>query len=273
MQVKTSIKRLLNIDLNYYKEDQVKRRLDSWLLRKNMTDWNIYFDKISNNAEEQAHLRDFLTINVTEFFRDARHWKTLKENVLPFLLKQAEENHSKLKMWSAGCSTGVEAYTLAILMDEVAPQADYAIFASDVDRGALQKAKARGPYANEEIRNLTPEQRQKYLEKVEANYFFKEKFTHCVRFFEQDLLLDSFSGGFDLIVCRNVVIYFTHEAKEMLYRKFRSALRPGGILFVGGTELLPRPAEYGFVSNWMSFYTRALASPTTRDLSKEKAKV
>jgi len=271
-QVKQSIKKLLNIDLNYYKEDQVKRRLDSWLIRNNMTDWTLYFDKISNDAEEKARLRDYLTINVTEFFRDTQHWKTLEENVLPMLIKQAGERKSDLKIWSAGCSIGVEAYTLAMAMEKVAPKSRYVIFASDVDRGALQKAKARGPYIEEEVRNLLPEQREKYLEKIAEKYYFKEQFTHFIRFFEQDLLIDHFSGGFDLIVCRNVVIYFTREAKDLLYHKFWNALRPGGILFVGGTELLPRPSEYGFVSNWTSFYTKVLTNSSPAVLPKEEVK-
>ena len=255
-QVKYTVKRLLNVDLNFYKEDQVKRRLDSWLARNNMTSWDLYFDMVSKNAIELARFRDFLTINVTEFFRDTRHWNTLQEDVLPLMLKQASERKSNLKMWSAGCSIGVEAYTLSILMDRVAPHVEFDIFASDMDRGALQKAKARGPFMPDEVRNLAPDQKEKYLEKNGDKYFIKEKFTRNVRFFEQDLLMDDFSGGFDLIVCRNVVIYFTREAKDMLYSKFRNALRPGGILFVGGTELIPRPSEYGFVSHWMSFYTK-----------------
>lgn len=254
--VKGSVKRLLNIDLNYYKEEQVKRRLDSWLVRNNMTNWDLYFDMVTKNETEMARFRDFLTINVTEFFRDTRHWKTLQEDVLPFLLKQAAERKSSLKIWSAGCSIGVEAYTLAILLDMASAQLKSEIFASDMDRGALQKARSRGPYLPDEVRNLTPDQKEKYLENNAGKFYFKEKYAHAVRFFEQDLLRDEFSGGFDLIVCRNVVIYFTREAKDMLYTKFRNALRPGGILFVGGTELIPRPQEYGFVSHWMSFYSK-----------------
>jgi chemotaxis protein methyltransferase CheR len=255
-KVKCTIKKLLNIDLNFYKEDQVKRRLDSWLARNNLTDWNLYFDRVTKNPDEMARFRNFLTINVTEFFRDTRYWQTMEETILPLLLKQAEERKTGLKIWSAGCSTGVEAYTLTIALDRVAPNKTYEIFASDIDRGALKIAKERGPYFAEEVRNLSVEQKEKYLEKIAEKYYFKEKFAHNVHFFEQDLLMDDFSGGFDLIVCRNVVIYFTREAKEMLYQKFRNALRPGGILFVGGTELLPRPSEYGFASKSMSFYAK-----------------
>ena len=255
-QVKTSVKKLLNIDLNYYKEEQVKRRLDSWLVRNNMSEWDQYFLKISKSEDELSRFREYLTINVTEFFRDMQYWNTLESKVLPMLLQDAAQRKTPLKMWSAGCSVGVEAYTLAMAMERVAPAAHYEIQASDMDRGALSKAKARGPYIGEEVRNLTPEQKEKYLDQVGDKFYFKERFTHSIRFFEQDLLLDKFSTGYDLIICRNVVIYFTRDAKDMLYKKFKDALRVGGILFVGGTELLPRPAEFGFSSKWMSFYTK-----------------
>ena len=256
LQVKTTIKKILNIDLNYYKEDQVKRRLDSWLARNNMTEWSQYFALVNKDEKEKARFRDFLTINVTEFFRDMKYWDVLMKDILPTMVKEAAARKTPLKLWSAGCSIGIEAYTLAMAMDKVAPTAPYELLASDMDRGALQKARARGPYLPDESRNMTPAQIEKYLDKVDGKFFFKERFTHSIRFFEQDLLLDDFTGGFDLIVCRNVVIYFTRDAKDMLYKKFKNALRPGGILFVGGTELLPRPSDYGFESKWMAFYSK-----------------
>ncbi len=255
-QVKNSVKRLLNIDLNYYKEEQVKRRLDSWLARNDMPNWDIYIEKLTRDSVELSRFRDYLTINVTEFFRDMPYWKTLQEQVLPMLVKQSVERKSPLKLWSAGCSIGVEAYTLAMVMDMVAPHAPCEILASDMDRGALQRAKARGPFSGDEIRNLTPEQKSRYMTELNGKFFVKEQYARMIRFFEQDLLKDTFNPNMDLIVCRNVVIYFTREAKDMLYRKFHNALRPGGILFVGGTELLARPGELGFSSKWMAFYAK-----------------
>jgi chemotaxis protein methyltransferase CheR len=256
-KIKFSVKKLLNIDLNYYKEEQVKRRLDSWLTRNDMPNWDTYAVKISKDDDELSRFRDYLTINVTEFFRDTSYWQTLQGKVLPELLAYASPKRQPIKIWSAGCSTGVEAYTLAMVMDSNIPNYPYEILASDMDRGALQKAKARGPYLAEEIRNLTAEQKMRYLTETNGKYFFKEQYARAVRFFEQDLLKDAFTPGIDLIVCRNVVIYFTREAKDMLYRKFNAALRPGGFLFVGGTELLARPSEHGFTNRWMGFYAKS----------------
>jgi chemotaxis protein methyltransferase CheR len=257
--VQRSVKQLLRIDLTYYKDEQMKRRLDSWLVRMNVPSWPEYLRAIQNNPVELARFRDYLTINVTEFFRDPDRWKALREQVLPGLLSEARGRG--LRVWSAGCSIGVEPYTLAMLLDEVAPGWNHTILATDLDRGVLQKARARGPYREDEMRNLTLEQRQKYMSEVGGVYWVRENLGQRVRFAEGDLLQDRFENNFDLIVCRNVVIYFTNDAKTTLYRKFQQALRPGGFLFLGGTEIISQPGELGLESHLISFYRRLPAFP------------
>jgi chemotaxis protein methyltransferase CheR len=256
-QVKDSIKRTLNIDLTNYKDEQMKRRLDSWLVRVHASTWNDYLNLISTNPTELERFRNYLTINVTEFFRDQNRWLTLQQDILPFLLQSSAETHSArgLKLWSAGCSIGAEAYTLAIMMNEAAPSAKYTILATDLDRGALLKARSRGPYAESDIRNLDAVQRQKYLTPG-VPYYVRESLQKNIHFAEQDLLADPFDAGFDLIVCRNVVIYFTAEAKDRLYAKFCAALRPGGVLFLGGTEIISGPTRFGFQNRGISFYKK-----------------
>lgn len=256
--IKTSVKKLFNIDLNYYKDEQMKRRLDSWLLRTRMQTWNDYFGVLADNTIERDRFRDYLTINVTEFFRDPDRWKVLQNEVVPKLLQDFRSGSTSergLKVWSAGCSIGVEAYSLAMLMDEAAPRRVNTILATDIDQGALQKARSRGPYSVEDTRNLSGPQRQKYLS-PSSPYFVNEAVARTVTFRQQDMLADRFDSGFDLIVCRNVIIYFTNEAKAMLYSKFQEALRPGGVLFLGGTEIIPRPAEIGFRNFGISFYQK-----------------
>lgn len=258
-EIKSSVKRILKIDLNYYKEEQMKRRLDSWLVRCNAPSWDDYFKAVSANPEELSRFRNYLTINVTEFFRDADRWAVLRKTILPPLLKEAQASRAigeGLHVWSAGCSVGVEAYTLSMLLEEEAPKLRHSILASDLDRGALARAQARGPYNRDEVRNLTPEQRAKFMENDQPPHFVKPFLASRVRFLEQNLLQDRFDNNFDLIVCRNVIIYFTEEAKSILYRKFYDALRPGGILFLGGTEIIPRPQELGFRNQAISFYLK-----------------
>jgi chemotaxis protein methyltransferase CheR len=257
-QVKASIKRTLNIDLRNYKDEQMKRRLDSWLVRAHIDTWKDYFNLLSNDGKELERFRNYLTINVTEFFRDPNRWDLLRKDILPYLIKNSTENHpvGGLKLWSAGCSIGTEAYTMSILMNEAIPTQRYSILATDLDRGALLKARARGPYTQDDIRNLTPLQRRKYITTT-APYYVSENSQKNISFQEQDLFADRFDSGFDLIVCRNVVIYFTAESKEVLYAKFNAALRPGGVLFVGGTEIISTPAKYGFQNFGISFYRKA----------------
>jgi len=252
LQLKTSIKRALDIDLENYKEEQMKRRLDSWLARSRLPSWKDYFKLVSADAEELARFRNYLTINVTEFFRDPNRWAQVSGEILPDLVKTS---NGGLKIWSAGCSTGAEAYTLAIMMEEVSPPRRYSILATDLDRGALSKARSRGPYSGDDIRNLSPRQRQQYVTPA-APYFVTENLQKRIQFREQDLLKDGFDGGFDLIVCRNVVIYFTTASKDLLYEKFSRALRPGGVLFVGGTEIIATPAKFGLQGAGVSFYKK-----------------
>lgn len=258
-QIKTKVWNLLKIDLNSYKPEQMCRRLDSWLVRSNTQTWEEYFRRLQSDTKELSKFRDYLTINVSEFFRDLDRWKIIEEQVIPQLLKENQIQRSArtgLKIWSAGCSTGQEPYTLAIIMDELAPQSDYNILATDLDRGALQKAMERGPYSQDDVRNVSNARREKYFELTGTTFRFKEKFSKRVRFRELNLFLDPFETNLDLIVCRNVIIYFTTEAKQELYKRFQAALRPGGILFLGGTEIIPYPNDYGLRSQGISLYKR-----------------
>jgi chemotaxis protein methyltransferase CheR len=256
-QVKASVKRSLKIDLENYKDEQMKRRLDSWLVRSRAGNWNEYFELVARDSLELERFRNYLTINVTEFFRDLPRWNTLRDEILPYLLKYAAENHKMdgLKIWSAGCSIGAEPYSIAIMMAEAAPRQRYSLLATDLDRGALSRARSRGPYTLEDIHNLEPAQCQKYITSS-APFFMNENLQRHICFQEQDLLADRFDANFDLIVCRNVVIYFTTEAKDALYAKFCAALRPGGVLFLGGTEIISGASKFGLQNFGISFYRK-----------------
>jgi chemotaxis protein methyltransferase CheR len=164
-----------------------------------------------------------------------------------------------LRVWSAGCSIGAEPYSLAILLDELYPRRRHNILATDLDRGALAKSRARGPYNPDEITGLSQAQRAAYLEPGGPPFYVRESLYRKVDFREHDLFRDPFPTDLDLIVCRNVVIYFTNQAKEMLYQKFHQALRPGGIFFVGATEIIPHPQTIGFRNCGVSFYQKISA--------------
>lgn len=257
--IKRHVRRMLGIDLDHYKEEQMRRRLDSWLVRTGAPDWGHYFRRLPADSQELSRFRDYLTINVSSFFRDVERWQELRKILAGVLLPVALERgtgRAGVKVWSAGCSIGAEPYSLAILLEELACPFRHSLLATDIDRSALEKARRRGPYTAEEIQNLSPEQRQAYLEPEGPPYFVRQRLATKVEFYEHDLLVDPFPVQLDLIVCRNVVIYFTSEAKETLYRRFYEALRPGGFLFVGATEIIPQSRSFGFEGYSISFYQK-----------------
>jgi chemotaxis protein methyltransferase CheR len=257
--IKARVLQMIGINLDPYKDEQMKRRLDSWLSRSGTPSWTDYFYRIKSDENELKRFRDYLTINVAEFFRDAERWQYLRQNVIPDLLKSnlaQGKLENNLKIWSAGCSIGAEPYSLAIMMDEITPTKKHHILASDLDWGALNKAKAGGPFVADEVRNISPVEKSTYFKPGGPPFFVTNNLIQKVFFKELNLLQEEFENNFDLIVCRNVVIYFTAETKTKLYQKFRDALRPGGILFVGGTEIIPRPQEFGLKSTGFSFYVR-----------------
>ncbi len=259
-QIILSVKQLLGIDLHAYKDQQMRRRLDSWLIRCGAQDWNTYFKRLKGDTSELSRFRDYLTINVSEFFRDNDRWQALRNDILPGLSSAAlrlRPIKGGIKVWSAGCSIGAEPYTLAILLNECAPAQDHTILATDLDRGILQRARGRGPYTREDVRNVSAARMEEYFEPGGPPFFFKERYARRIQFREHNLLQDPFDKQFDLIVCRNVIIYFTNEAKQILYQKFCGALRPGGILFLGGTEIIPRPMDIGLKNQGISFYVKA----------------
>ena len=257
--IKRSILSMLHLDLNHYKDEQMRRRLDSWLVRSGAPSWEDYFIRLRKDENECSRFRDYLTINVSAFFRDMERWLYLRDKILPELLAEAlklRPGSTGLRIWSAGCSIGAEAYTVAMLLDELSPMRRHMILATDFDRSALKKAQDGGPYNPEEIQNLTPDQREAYIEPDGPPYFVKKGIGKKITFQEHNLFSDPYPTEMDLLICRNVVIYFTGDAKESLYRKFYAALRPGGLLFIGATEIIPRPQDIGLRSAGISFYKK-----------------
>ncbi len=253
--VKKSVQEMLGIDLNAYKERQMIRRLDAWLVRSGISDWESYFKKVKEQEEEKSKFRTYITINVSSFYRDNDRWDYLQSHILPDLLAYGEA-HRGIKLWSAGCSIGAEPYTLSMMLNEMAPNGKWQILATDVDQGALKIAREGGPYTEENVKNLSDAQKRTYLRGEKNKYYLNIQELKNIKFKEQNLLSDPFESNFDLIICRNVIIYFTNETKDVLYRKFYDALRPGGILFLGGTEFIPRPHEIGFRNIGSSLYAK-----------------
>ena len=191
---------------------------------------------------------------MSEFFRTPEKFGKLETDVIPDLLKRSP----RLNIWSAGCSIGAEPYSLAIILKELTPGVKHRILASDLDIEILAKAKA-GVYNDNELKSMTPERRARYFDRVDGGKFaVKDEIKRVIEFKRHNLLKDPFESGFDLILCRNVVIYFTEEAKDQLYANFFRALKPGGILFVGATEAILNFRKLGYTSFQPFFYQKPL---------------
>ncbi len=246
--------RITGLDLTSYKAPQMHRRLSSLLARLRISSFTEYARVLERDAQRRDEFRDYVTINVSEFFRDVDRFGDLERRVLPGLL---ERGHG-LRVWSAGCSIGAEAYSIAILLNELAPGRMHSVLATDIDATILQRARAGTGYVAADLRNAGADRvRRWFVAAADGRFNVGPAARMGVRFSKQDLLRDAYPRGpFDLIACRNVVIYFTEEAKERIYQGFVEALAPGGVLFLGGTEAIMRPQMLGLIVTGPGFYRK-----------------
>ncbi|WP_075363577.1 CheR family methyltransferase [Desulfosporosinus metallidurans] len=221
------------LDLKFYKQNQMQRRILSFMNSHGHPTFPEFLKALDANPVLYDAFFKHLTINVSQFFRDTKQWETLRETIIPLLL----QSKNPLKLWSAGCSSGQEPYSLAMTLMNHSSTAKFTVLGTDIDVNVLQQAKD-GLYRQNDFASTPPEFLQKYFTPSDKGYQINDPVKRQVTFQHQNLLTDRFQSGFDFIACRNVVIYFTDEAKEMLYKKFTDALRPGGILFTGSTEHL-----------------------------------
>lgn len=242
---------LTDIDLSLYKQRQMKRRIDSLIARNNALNYDEYYHKITIDEELFKEFINYLTINVSQFFRNPAQWDILRNDIIPEIL----DNNKGLKIWNAGCSTGEEPYSLVMIMADFMPLSKIRILATDIDKEVLNKAKT-GKYNAKSLENLPKTLQEEYFYEKDGFYWVKDKIKDCVTFKRHNLLRDEYPSNCNLIFCRNVLIYFTERAKDQLYRKFYDALKPGGILFVGSTEQIIFPRKYGFAPIRTFFYKK-----------------
>ncbi len=249
---KADVLQLTKIDLNAYKERQMKRRIDSLIGKHHYTTYRQYVDALRKDRALFHEFVNYLTINVSEFYRNPEQWVTLEKKILPELMKKS----SSLKIWSAACSTGDEPYSLVMLLSKFMPLSKIRIMATDIDLQVLDKARM-GLYNIKSLKGLPDEFLRKYFTKVnDTNYQISSDIKNCVEFKQHNLLKDTYPVQCDLIVCRNVLIYFTEEAKDDIYRKFNAALKPDCFLFVGSTEQIIQPEKLGYHTYQSFFYQK-----------------
>lgn len=228
------IKDLTGLDLTAYKEKQMLRRLFSYLDRLGLKNFLELAKQIETDQAALEQLEDYLTINVSEFFRDPVQFERLAQVVLPDLLQK----HHHVSVWSAACSIGAEPYSVAILFHEAGASQRYSLLGTDVDRRALREAK-EGVYDEAKLKNVSPLRRRKFFTLLDDGRwrvaeFLRQNITWKVH----DLTRDSYPVNQHLILCRNVIIYFTESVKDAVFQRLAAALAPGGYLLLGSTESL-----------------------------------
>lgn len=248
---KVEILKLTNIDLSAYKERQMKRRIDSLIEKNGHSTYDEYLKKIKTDKVLFDEFVNYLTINVSEFYRNPTQWEILSNEIIPQLLKKSRT----LKIWSAACSTGEEPYTLVMILSKFFPLSSIKILATDIDKEVLQKAQL-GLYNSKAVECVPKDMLNKYFTKIGESYKINDEVKKCIEFKQHNLLRDQYPSNCDLIVCRNVLIYFTEEAKVNIYKDFNKALKNDSILFVGSTEQIIMSQKFNFVPIKTFFYQK-----------------
>ncbi len=246
-----AILQLTSIDLASYNERQMKRRINSFMSRNKYQNYHDFYQAVVIDKEIRNKFINFITINVTEFFRNPAQWDKLKIDIIP----KWTELRQPMKIWSSACSTGEEPYSLVMLLNQFMDLDSIKVLATDIDDGAIAKAQ-QGVYTSKNLKNIPDEYIFKYFDYKDDEYYIKDRVKKCVEFKKLNLLADPYPQRCNLILCRNVMIYFTMDVKEQMYKRFYDSLLPGGVLFLGNTEQIISPGQYGLTSLKSFFYSK-----------------
>lgn len=239
----------VNLDFRHYKISSVSRRVDRRLRATDSNTYQQYSDFLDLNPDEYHRLVEDLTINVTEFFRDDTPWHFLRDVVFPDLVsrKMADDTKTPLRIWSAGCATGQETYSAAILLNELigkmAAPLDVEIYGTDIDADCLDVA-GKGQYNPESFAGMEQELVDKYFDTQSC---VAGSIKEQIHFRRHDLVLDPPLDNMDCVLCRNVAIYFSRELQDKLFTNFYHSLRKGGYLFLGKAETLFGDVQKRFI--------------------------
>jgi chemotaxis protein methyltransferase CheR len=236
-----SLRELCGIDLTQYKRPQMERRLRSFCERQGYKRLSDSLGRLRENRAELEALLDRMTINVSQLWRNPEQWEVLERDVLPELARAPRP----LAAWSAGCSYGAEAFTLAAACRSAIPTARVRILGTDIDRRMVQRAK-EAVFSESDGRTAPRGAIERFFERVPEGWRARPELIAMTRFEVGDLLrIRPPAGQFDLILCRNTVIYFAEPIRDQLHARLADALRPGGYLVIGATERVSDAAGLG----------------------------
>ncbi|VVB88026.1 Chemotaxis protein methyltransferase [uncultured archaeon] len=245
-ELKTLIKRKIGFNCEDYKQAHLKRRLAVRLRANHSRSYKEYAGVLLTNETESQRLKETLTVNVTELFRNPETYESFSKNVLPELFKSKGINKT-IRVWSAGCSNGEEPYSIAIMLREFLgisiKRYDISILGTDIDEDSLKKAE-KGIYHLKQLEKIGRERIERFfVQNEDYTYSVIDEVRNLVKFRYHDMISGPRLFGFDVIFCRNVTIYFEQALQEKLYLNFYNALNDGGYFVMGKTETLVGPAE------------------------------
>lgn len=244
-------KSISGIDLSHYNPAQIQRRLIVLQQKFQLKTYEELLAAIKDDENLFQECLKRLTINVTEFYRDFQYWDKLK-----IYISHLTRIHLPLRLWSAGCATGEEAYSLSAMLVAMIPRDSWKLLASDLDSQALATAQA-GLYKEKSLKELSERQVATIFNKVEDDlYTVKGRVRDKVNFFKHNLLQDEYPPNLDVILCRNVLIYFKESAKKQVIAQLAQVLNPGGVLFIGGSEQIINADDYNLRNENIYFYIK-----------------
>lgn len=244
-RLKKDIYEALGFNADQYEVKHFKRRIQSRMRATKSADYGRYLEYLKHSTDERRKLMNALTINETEFFRNPEVYLAFQEKFLPELFKKKSKNQ---RIWSLGCATGEEPYSIAMTVAEVLGKdlqnIDVRIYATDIDVEALSVAK-KGEYRD--ISKIPREFVERYMIKMPGGKFtFKREINEMIHFKKHDIFSDKPLKNIDVIFCRNTIIYFKKESKKELYHLFNNSLVMGGYLILGKAESFINHRDYGF---------------------------
>jgi two-component system CheB/CheR fusion protein len=265
------LQRTRSFDFTDYKRASLMRRMSKRMDMVGISTYPDYVDYLEVHPEEFAQLFNTILINVTEFFRDLPAWQYLAKEILP---RQLKSSNSVFRVWCAGCASGEEAYTIAILLHEALGTSQFLnwvkIYATDLDEHALTQARL-ATFTPQAMEGLPEEYRKTYFQTTNGVYTFRNDLRRAIIFGRHDLLQDAPISWLDLLICRNTLMYFNIEAQSRILRRFHFALNAGGTLFLGKAEtLLAHASIFTPIELRYRMFTK-LSQPNSREAVFELA--
>jgi chemotaxis protein methyltransferase CheR len=246
------VRRLCGVDLLQYKRGQMERRVRSFAQRRGASDLVAYAGRLRADREELDAFLDRVTINVSHLWRHEEQWAALGRTILPELAQKG-----RIRCWSAGSSYGAEAFTLAAVAQDAVPHARVDIVGTDLDKRMVERART-GSFTAEDARTAPPALLKRWFDPADdGGWQARAELRRMTRFEVGDLLrMPVQPGRYDLIMCRNTVIYFTEEVRDALHVRLASALAPGGYLVVGTSERVTDPRALNLTSPFHFIYRK-----------------